>query len=583
MFISRFLRNYWPILIIIVVGVGVYFFNLQNPLFWDDDDWIINNSFVHTISWHNIKFWFTNNTLAGVGLHSNYYRPFLFFTFAINYLISGIQPLFWHLASNLIHIANAILIFFLLRRFSGRLVAFITALIFTIHPLQTEAVTYIAGRGDSLVALFMLLALTLFIKSKDNPSKSWVYKSASLVLMVIGILSRETGIIFPFLLMIFYITFLSKEKFWISIKKAFKEAWLYFGVVIIYGVLRLTVLNFQNTLNFYTAPNLYSENFIYRMFTFMHVLVDYIRLLFVPVGLHMERSMTVHTSLFQWPVWLGFLIIIGIFGIIWHLYRTNKDSYKIWFFGAGWFFIGLAPVSGITPINAVIYEHWLYLPMIGFWFIAAFYLVKIFNYLKPKSLNAYYLILVVALVAYCLFFGYQSIQRNILWGKPIEFFQDILKYEPQSARVNNNLGNLYFNQGDKTRALEYYRRSAESEDVFAQPHFNIGSILQSQGDTFGAIEEFEKSIEVDPTFHYSYQSLLVIYANQGNITKAIEYVEVLKRLRPNDPRVYYNAALLYLSKNQRNLVIENLNQGSKVAGNDLEAGQLIEDLLKKLE
>ena len=69
---------------------------------------------------------------------------------------------------------------------------------------------------------------------------------------------------------------------WTSdVKGAFKEALPYFGIVAVYGILRLTVLNFQNTLNFYTAPNPYSENLVYRLFTFMHVLVDYFRLLFV--------------------------------------------------------------------------------------------------------------------------------------------------------------------------------------------------------------------------------------------------------------------------------------------------------------
>src|SRR3989344_2301944 len=512
-----------------------------------------------------------------------------FFIFAFNYVASGIQPIFWHLTSNLIHIANAVLVFFLLKRFDlgsskrSNLLAFLTAFIFTIHPLQTEAVTYSAGRGDSLVVFFMFLALFLFIKSKDNPSKSLIYKFISLASAAIGILSRETGIIFPFLLVVFYIAFISTDKFLISIKKALKEAWLYFGVVIIYGILRLTVLNFQNTLNFYTAPNLYSENLWYRIMTFMHVLVDYIRLLFVPVGLHMERIVTVHTSLFQWPVWFGVMITVGIMWQVWRLYRAGDRTYKIWLLGVGWFFVGLSPVSGIVPINAVMYEHWLYLPMVGFWFVISFYLLKMFDLLKSKKLPTLYFVLSALLVIYFSFFGYQAIRRNILWGKPIEFFKDILKYEPQSARVNNNLGNLYFNQGDKELARKYYMKSAAVEDVFPQPHFNIGGILQSEGDMFGAIKEFERAIEIDPNFHYSYQNLVVIYANQGDLTKAIEYAEILKRLRSNDPRVYYNAALLYLAINNHKSAIENLNLGLEVVGNDPEAGRLIEDLIKRLK
>lgn len=569
---------------LVALGFFAYAFNLNNPLFWDDDDWIINNQFVHSISWFNIKFWFTHNTLAGVGLQSNYYRPFLFLTFALNYVVSGIQPLFWHLTSNFIHIANAVLIFLLLKKFSNRSVAFLTALIFTLHPLNTEAITYISGRGDPLAVLFMLLALWFFVK--NHPAKSFKFQVLSLAMLVLAILSRENSIIFPFLLMVFYMAFLTKERFLPALKRSLKTALPYFGIVLVYGVLRLTALNFQNTLNFYTASNPYSENLHYRLFTFMHVLVDYFRLLFFPVGLHMERSMTVHTSLFQWPVWLGFLMVVGIIYLGIRFYKTASRSafhdlrFRTWLFGWGAFFIGLGPVSGITPINAVLYEHWLYLPMIGLWFIVSFYLVKLFGYLQNKAFR--YLLLSAGLI-YLSFFGYQAIQRNILWGKPIEFFEDILKYEPQSARVTNNIGNLYFNKGDKDKALEYYRRSADVGDIFPQPHFNIGSILQSRGDIFGAIKEYEKAIEIDPNFHYSYANLAVIYANQGDLVKATEYAELLKQLRPNDPRVYYNLALMYLARNDRSSAVKNLNEGQRFIGSDAEVGQLIQDLINRLK
>src|SRR3989338_9533298 len=133
-----FIKKNWLVFLLIAVGFFVYAFNLHNGLFWDDDDWIINNNFVHNITWHNIKFWFTHNTLAGIGLKSNYYRPFLFFTFAVNYAISGVKPLGYHLVNNLIHIANAILLFVVLKRlFKKEYLAFLVSLIFLIHPLQT--------------------------------------------------------------------------------------------------------------------------------------------------------------------------------------------------------------------------------------------------------------------------------------------------------------------------------------------------------------------------------------------------------------------------------------------------------------
>ena len=597
----NFVKNPTALLItaLIVVGFFVYFFNLSNPLFWDDEDWIIRNNFVHTISWDNIKFWLTHNTLAGVGLKSNYYRPFLFFTFALNYVISGIKPLGYHLLSNFIHIANGLLVFLLLKRLDfgisnpikvqprrflrlnlGTLTAFLTALIFTIHPLQTEAITYISGRGDALVTLFMLLALWFFAKSN-----LWL----SVISLALALLSRETAIIFPFLALAFYVSFISQKRFIASVKDGFIKTWPHFAMVLVYGILRLTVLNFQNTLNFYATPNIYSENLYVRMLTFLSILWEYLKLLFVPIGLHMERSAIVYTSLFQWPVWLIFLGLVGLLGLLSHLYKRQPTTFQVLFFGVALFFISLGPVSGITPINALIYEHWLYLPMVGFGLIFSFCLVKLFDYLLRSDLKTFQgrtlglWLLIVGFIAYLSFFSYQSIQRNILWGNQLDFYLDILKYEPDSSRINNNVGNVYYNKKDLENAEKYYGIAASQEDIFAEPHFNLGTILQSRGDIYGAIKLYEKAIEINPNFYYSYQNLAVIYAQQGNLTKAVENIEKLKLLIPNNPRVYYNSALVYVVLNNKDQALKDLGEGLKYGELDLQTGELIRRLIEELE
>ncbi|MBI2676593.1 MAG: tetratricopeptide repeat protein [Candidatus Yanofskybacteria bacterium] len=596
------------VIALIIAGGFVYSFNINNGLFWDDDDWIINNSFVHSVSWDNVKFWFTHDVLAGIGLKSNYYRPFLFFTFTLNYIISGVKPLLYHLTSNAIHIFNSVLVFWLIRRaFKKDPFAFLTALFFLIHPLQTEAITYISGRGDALAAMFMLLGLLFFCKSElttsdvqrtsDVKTSSFGYRLLIIGSLVLSLLSRETAIVFPFLaLVFFYIQLWDVQRPTVgrtlikSLKQGLLKTWPYFAVVIVYGILRLTVLNFQNTLNFYSQQNVYSENLHVRIFTFLPILWEYLKLLVAPVGLHMERSVKIYTSLFQWPVWLiALLLAFGVWRLAYRFYKNLRTSdvvpasdVRIWLLGALWFFVALAPVSGITPINALMYEHWLYLPMVGFWLIVSFYLVKLFEYFRSKKFVICHLSFVIGLIAYFSFFAYQSIQRNIVWGKPVEFYKNILEYEPDNARINNNLGNQYFNQGDKEQAEVYYRKAVEAGDIFAQPHFNIGSILRSRGDIKGAIAEFNKAIEIDPSFFYPYQDLAVIYAQQGDLVQAAANMEKLKMLLPGNPRVYYNSALVYLALNNKEKAIADLKEGLKYSSVDLETGRLIQQLIQQL-
>ncbi|MBI4120389.1 MAG: hypothetical protein HY454_02890, partial [Parcubacteria group bacterium] len=155
-------KNLRPILILIFIGFFIYAFNFANPLFWDDDEWIKGNLFVHSFSY--LKEIFTQNVEAGFGLNSNYYRPLLLLSFAFNYAIHGLAPFGYHLVNNGIHIANGVLIFILLAKFLSRRASFIASLLFLIHPAQTEAVTYISGRGDPMSVFFMLLALLLFVR-----------------------------------------------------------------------------------------------------------------------------------------------------------------------------------------------------------------------------------------------------------------------------------------------------------------------------------------------------------------------------------------------------------------------------------
>ena len=499
------------ITLLVLVGF-IYFGTYDNALFWDDEDWIVNNSRIHEISSENIKFLATHSTLAGIGLIGNYYRPVLFFSFAINYLISDIQPFSYHLVNNLLHALNAIFIFLLLDRlFRNRAVAVIVAILFAIHPLNTEAVAYIAGRGDPLHYFFMLASILLFLSNRHV---------LSLAMLPLALLSHEKAIILPFLILL--------------VGRNIKKSLPYFAITLVYGILRLTVLDFGNTLDFYETSNVYSESFFVRMFTFLPVVAKYIGLLVVPVGLHMERSVTVYTSLFQWPVWGIAIVLVGLLYWTYRSWRTDKST--VWLFGLGWFFIALGPVSGITPINAAMYEHWLYVPMLGPLTIVTWYGVKLFSFLMERFRILAVLVGVIVVV-YGIAMGIQTVRRNALWGDALAFYEDVLRYEPESVRMLNNIGNIYSDKrGDDVQAEKYYLRAIAVGDVFAQPHYNLGTILEKRGDIYGALTEYEAAIKVDPRFTFAYQKLITILASQGKLSQALEYAKILVQLTPDDPQ-----------------------------------------------
>ncbi len=509
---------------LVVVGAFVYLFNLRAPLFWDDADWILNNPAVHALTWSNLTFIFSHDVLAGIGLTSNYYRPFLFVTFLFNYLVSGTSPASYHLISNGIHIANGIILFSLcVRWLKSRRAAFLAALLFLIHPLQTESVTYVSGRGDPLSVLCMLLGILLYLKNR---------KVLAALMAVVAVLSRETAVLFPVYLGLFLLAFEYAGTLRSRLQKAFMAILPYLGISAAYTLLRITVLNFQNTLNFYDQANVYSTHLTVRLYTFLHALLTYGRLLVWPTGLHMDRDIAVNLSLKDGWAWLGALLLLGVVGWLCYLFKNKRSPhFYIWLAGIGLFFVALGPVTGIIPINARIYEHWLYFSIAGVALVAGFYIDQFLQYLEVRRASLKPAVIIV-LVAYCLFMGAQTIRRNMLWGNTEEFYKNILAYEPDDVRVLNNLGNWYSDHGNNAAAAPLYVHASAVEPTQPAPYYNLGNIYRDAGDTDKALELYRHSIQVSPGFHYAYTNIAAIYLSQQKYREALDILVELQKVYP---------------------------------------------------
>lgn len=529
-------KNIGYLIALFGLGFFVYLFNLKGPLFWDDADWIVNNFSVHSFSWSNIKFIFSHDVLASIGQVSNYYRPFLLVTFMGNYIFSGDNPVSYHLVSNGIHILNSGLVFYLLSRWlKSTRPAFLIALLFLIHPLQTEAVAYISGRGDPLSVLLMLTCLVIYLHTQQATGlKKLFFGLLSAGMAILAILSRETAVLLPAYLGVVLIAFENKGLFWERLKKSFISIIPFAVISVVYFILRLTVLNFQDTLNFYQQQNIYSENFLYRSYTFLHALVVYFKLAIWPIGLHMDRDIPISISLFGGWVLAGLILILVITGILVAMYRkTDKTDFNIWFFGAGIFFLNLLPSSGVVPINARIYEHWLYFSLIGFFTILVWYFDKLWKITEIRK-QQWRPALIVLVLTYCLFLGAQTIRRNIIWGDTERFYLNILRYEPSDVRVLNNLGNWYSDNGNNDSAKPLYERAVEADPSQPALYYNLGNIARDKGNLAEAEGLYKKALLVDPQFFYSYGNLAQIYLSQDKIGQALVELEKLQEIYPSE-------------------------------------------------
>jgi len=178
-------KIYLPVLLLIVLGFSLYANSFQNQMFWDDDDFIINNQYIK--NWRYFPKYFSENVIAGAGLVSNYWRPMLLTLFSLQWHLWKNWTPGYHFVNTSFHVANAILLFFILFYiFKNYILSILASLIFLAHPLQTEAVTYVSGLGDPLSVFFIFLGILFYLKFR-------IYKKIS------------TQIIFYLLTLLMYI------------------------------------------------------------------------------------------------------------------------------------------------------------------------------------------------------------------------------------------------------------------------------------------------------------------------------------------------------------------------------------------
>lgn len=557
-----------------IVGIFLYANSFKNEMFWDDHDGIVNNVYIKDFSYFP-KF-FSENLIAGSGLVSNYWRPLLLTVFSIEWHLWGGSVAGYHLVNTLAHIAAAFLLFLVLRKlFRKRWLAFFTSLIFLIHPLQTEAVTYISGLADSLSAVFTLLGCWFYLQFRDEgtqKSDSWNYMWA-LGMYPLALMTKDSAVIMPGVIALLDYFYNPNQvlSLWQRLKQTAKNTYPFFIITGVYAFLRATSLNFQNTFNLYDEATTYTTSFLVRLYTFFEIITVYFTLLFFPNNLHMERTVPLAHSLFQPQVILGVALSLGlIFAAFWNIRKR-----PIFSFGIFWFFGVLFPHSNLlVPTAGLLYEHWLYLPMVGIWLVIFSFFLEL-KFLPDKRIrNA----LLLILLGYSIFFGFKTISRNREWRDPITFYNQTLKYAPESYRIINNLGMAYADEKMWDESVQMYTKAIEIAPDSAVAYHNLGNTYLETGRTNEGIEQFNKAIDLDPSFYYSYNALTKHYLDHENYGEALKVQERYLEHSSNPVGTIFLLAQISVEMGDKTKALEYLNQGLNLFPGNTDILQAIRQL-----
>lgn len=522
---------------IIILGFAVYGNSLNNGFIWDDQILIKDNSYVK--GWSSLPQIFTQDIGAGAGKKTwKFYRPLQMITYIIDYSLWKSDAKGYHLTSILWHVLAALSIYVLMNMiFKDNLLSFLTGALFIVHPVHTEVVTYISGRADSMALLFMLMCFIFYIKS--SPSKRVGTCILMLFSYALALLSKESSLILPVLLLLYHYSFKKK----VHIKNFF----LIVGISLIYVLLRVTV--FKAILPDVTNTATLGQ----RLPGVFAAITSYVRLLFLPLDLHMEYG----HPLFRFSdpkCILGMSLLLALLTVA---FRKREDSPLI-SFSLSWFFIALLPVLNLYPINAYMAEHWLYLPSIGFFLVAA---KGLQSFYKVQALRILAVSFVIGLLAW---HSYLTVKQNVYWREPLLFFQRLLKYAPDSARVYYNLGNEYHNNGEDEEAIAAWKKAIEIRPDYETAYNNLGNTYLALNKGGEAISAYKKAIEIKNDHANAYYNLGNAYFSINKIEEAIASWKKATEIKKDYKEAYHNLAVIYFQQKQYNLAIENCDRAKEL-------------------
>jgi len=536
------------------LGVLSYANSLQGQFLWDDESLVQFNPYVK--NWSYLQKIFTSRLGSMAKESGAFYRPVQTFTYLLDYSVWRLNTFGYHLVNMIWHILAALSIFGLIQAlFRNGKLSLLTAALFIVHPLHTEAVSYISGRADSLVAFFMIIAYILYLK--QDQKRGMIFLILMTLSYVLALLSKEISLILPFLIGLYHYTF--KKPIHL---KAFLTLT---GTLLLFVVWRLFVIG-TDPISQGAIPT-----FLERLPGVFIALTSYFSLLLFPFNLHMEYGGILFP--FSEPkALIGIVLLTALCVTVYQ--RREKDPFL--FFAAGWFFIALFPSSNVLmPINAYMAEHWLYLPSIGFFLVVARFLIQLYENQKFKK------IAMGATIGLLIFYSTLTIMQNRNWNNGINFYQKMLEYAPGSSRLynnlakayhdagkndelidllksaihlqsdnalaHNNLGNAYKETGRYEEAKKSYLQAIKIDPKHAGPYFNLSIIYtEAEGNTEKGIELLKKAIEISPHFSKPYNKLGLIYLERGESKKAVRLLSKALKLNPDDPGIYHHFGYVYV-------------------------------------
>lgn len=490
-------------------------------------------------------------------------RPVVALSLAINYRIGDFEPFGYHVFNLGVHLLASLVLFGVVRRSavlirSGSLsarssdwFAGLVALCWVVHPLGTQAVTYVIQRGESLMALFYLLTLYCMIRGAQA-SRPGRWYGLSIVCCGLGMGSKAVMVTAPLMMVLYDRLFLCRSfgevirRRW-HLHLGLASTWIVLGLCGVAGAVIAPPPTAAATVGFGfkgVTPAAYA-------LSQPAVILHYLRLVVWPVGQCLDYGWPVVDKVAE-AVAPGLVILALLVATVWALRRRRWLG-----FAGAWFFVILSPTSSFIPIRDLAFEHRMYLPLAAVIVMAlagAGFLLK--DGFSRLSIGPGGRRVVMVALAICSVFalGVATHRRNALYRDPVLIWQDTIAKAPHNRRPYNALAWVYLEKDQNAEAIRGFRDAVAVDPDYAEAHANLAGVLLQEGDYPGAIAECRKVLQLDPAGFGAelYIRLATAHLLRGDNAEAIKSFRDALRIDPRGcgEHVYLNlgTALLNLGR-----------------------------------
>lgn len=559
------------IFIFTAVGLLVYFNSLFNPFIWDDLAQIVFNSRIHSVG--NIPLFFTRSTFIDFTLGPDqpsglYYKPLMMALFSTLYSLFGPSSFFFHLVQVTIHILNSVFVFLLFGLFFEGVLAFLLALIFLVHPVNVEAVSYVSALQEVLFFFFGINAILLIKKNTfDFKRKAFI-----IFLLLFALLSKETGVLFLFALLFYQLLFKRKRHINMILLLVFPFAAYFF--------LRFFVakIYFEKLVQ---IPIMLASPFE-RLTTIPSIIFFYLKTFFFPKDLVVSQMWVVkqiNFNDFYLPLFLDILFFSMIFYIGFYLNRLDKKRLAVFVFFTLWFLTGLGLHLQIIPLDFTVSDRWFYFPMVGllgvFGVIIQDFVLNNSFIKIPKTVVVYFIVFLI------IGFSLRTVIRNTNWQSALVLFSHDEKISKQNSYLEGLLGHEFFRAGDYSKAEYHLGKALELNPQDLVTWYNFGVLYEGkasldseparQEDLNKAKKNYLKFISLKESY-YGYKNvaefLLKSYRDNKTTGEAKLILEKGVKKYPDKQDLWLLLAIADYRLGDKENALKSVKKAQKIADND---------------